>query len=84
LIFFRGKENFNKSIMNELSDEVHVYLDVFVALMLKWIFGEIDGTMIVTLERGQMMLLESKLRKHLLKPQGFLTCINYYSVVCFF
>jgi hypothetical protein len=33
--------------MNEIYDEVHVYLDVFVALMLNWIFGEIGGTMII-------------------------------------
>jgi hypothetical protein len=38
--------------MNDLSDEVHVYLDVFVALMLNWVFGELDGILIVTLEAG--------------------------------
>jgi hypothetical protein len=47
--------------MNELSDEVHVYLDVFVALMLNWIIGELDGTLIITSEGGRMLLLESKL-----------------------
>jgi hypothetical protein len=31
--------------MNEFSDEVHVNLDVFAMLMLKWIFGELDGTL---------------------------------------
>jgi hypothetical protein len=33
--------------MNDISNEVHVYLDVFVALMLNWIFGELDDTLIV-------------------------------------
>jgi hypothetical protein len=33
--------------MNEMSDEVHVSLDVFVALMLNWVFRELDGTLIV-------------------------------------
>jgi hypothetical protein len=33
--------------MNEMFNEVHVYLDVFVALMLNWVFGELDGTLIV-------------------------------------
>jgi hypothetical protein len=47
--------------MNEISDEVHVYLNVFVALLLKWIFGDFDGTLIVTLEGCQMLLMESKL-----------------------
>jgi hypothetical protein len=47
--------------MNEFSDEVLVYLNVFVALMLNWIFGELDGTLIVTLEGGWLLLLESKL-----------------------
>jgi hypothetical protein len=47
--------------MNELSDEVHVYLDVFVALMLKWVFGELDGTMIVAPKASRMLLLEAKL-----------------------
>jgi hypothetical protein len=61
LIFCREKENFNNSIMNELSDEVHVYLDMFVVLMLNWIFGELDGTLIVAPEGGWMLLLESKL-----------------------
>jgi hypothetical protein len=47
--------------MNELFDEIHVYLDVFFALMLNWVFGEIDGTLIVAPKVVQMMLLESKL-----------------------
>jgi hypothetical protein len=38
--------------MNELSDELHVYLDVFFAWMLNWILGELDGNMIVTPEGG--------------------------------
>jgi hypothetical protein len=61
LIVYREKEHFNNSIMNELSDEVHVYLDVFVALMLNWIFGKFYGTLIVAPEGGWMLLLESKL-----------------------
>jgi hypothetical protein len=71
-------------MMNELLDEVHVNIDVFVALMLKWIFGELDGTLIVALEGGQMLLLESKLSKDLSKPQGFMTCINCCLVLCFY
>jgi hypothetical protein len=47
--------------MNELSDEVHVYLDVFATLMLNWVFGELDGTLIVTPKAGRMLVLESKL-----------------------
>jgi hypothetical protein len=47
--------------MNELSDEVHVKLDVFFELMLNWIFGELDGTLIFSPEGGWMLLLESKL-----------------------
>jgi hypothetical protein len=47
--------------MNEIFDEVHVYPDVFVVLMFNWIFGELDDTLIVALEGGQMLLLESKL-----------------------
>ena len=47
--------------MNELSDEVHVYLDVFAMLMLNWVFRELDGTLIVTPKDGRMLLLESKL-----------------------
>jgi hypothetical protein len=47
--------------MNDISDEVNVYLDLFVALMLKWVFGELDDTLIVTLEGFRMLLLESKL-----------------------
>jgi hypothetical protein len=61
LIFSREKENFNKLIMNKLSDEVHVYLDVLAALMLNWVFGELDGTLIVAPKAGRMLLLESKL-----------------------
>jgi hypothetical protein len=40
--------------MNEISDEVHVYFDVLVALMLNWVFGELDGTMIVAPKASQM------------------------------
>jgi hypothetical protein len=47
--------------MNEISNEVHVYLDVFSMLMLNWVFGELDGTLIVAPKVGQMLLLESKL-----------------------
>jgi hypothetical protein len=47
--------------MNENSYKVHVYLDVFVALMLNWVFGELDGTLIVTPKASQMILLECKL-----------------------
>jgi hypothetical protein len=47
--------------MNELSDEVHVYIDLFVVLMLNWVFGELDGTLIVAPNAGRMLLLESKL-----------------------
>jgi hypothetical protein len=47
--------------MNEFYDEVHVYLDLFVVLMLNSIFGELDGTLIVTPNGGLMLLLESKL-----------------------
>ena len=61
MIFYRAKENFNKLIMNELSDEVHVYLDVFFTLMLNWVFGDIDGNLIVTPKAGRMLVLESKL-----------------------
>jgi hypothetical protein len=60
-MFCREKYHFNNLIMNELSDEVHVYLDVFSMLMLNWVFGELDGTLIVTPKDGQMLLLESKL-----------------------
>jgi hypothetical protein len=47
--------------MNELPDEVHVYLDVLDALMLNWVFGELDGTLIVARKDDRMLLLESKL-----------------------
>ena len=47
--------------MNEISDEVHLYLDVSVALMLNWVFGELDGTLIITPKVGWMLVLESKL-----------------------
>ena len=52
--------------------------------MLKWIFGELDGTLIVTPKGGRMLLLESKLWKDLLKPQGLLNYINYFSILCFY
>jgi hypothetical protein len=61
LIFCREKEHFNNSIMNYLSDEVYVYFNVLVALMLKWIFVELDGTLIVAPEGGRILLLEYKL-----------------------
>jgi hypothetical protein len=47
--------------MNELFDEVHVYLDVFSTLMLNWVFGELDGILIVTPKSSRMLVLESKL-----------------------
>jgi hypothetical protein len=47
--------------MNALSDEVHVYLDVLSLMMLNWVFGEIDGTLIVMPKVAQMLLLKSKL-----------------------
>jgi hypothetical protein len=47
--------------MNELYDEVHVYLNVFFVLMLIWMFGEINGTLMFIPKGGWMLLLESKL-----------------------
>jgi hypothetical protein len=47
--------------MNGISNEVHVYLDVFTTLMLNWVFGELDGTLIVSPKDVQMLLPESKL-----------------------
>jgi hypothetical protein len=38
--------------MNDISDEVHLYLDLFVVLMLKWVFGNLDGTLIVAPKDG--------------------------------
>jgi len=70
--------------MNDIFDEVDVHLDVYVVLMLNYIFGELDGTMTVTKEGGWLLLLESKLLKDLSKPQGFLTCINHFSVFNFY
>jgi hypothetical protein len=34
---------------------------MFVALMLSWVFGELDGTLIVAPEAGRMLLPKSKL-----------------------
>jgi hypothetical protein len=47
--------------MNELSDEVHVYLDVFFVLILNWVFGKVDGALIFAPKVGRMLLLEFKL-----------------------
>jgi hypothetical protein len=47
--------------MNEIYDEVHVQLDVFVSLMLNWAFGELDGTHIIAPKATHMLLLEFKL-----------------------
>jgi hypothetical protein len=69
--------------MDELLDEVHLYFNVFVVSMLNWIIVKLNGTMIVTLEGGRMLLLESKILKDLSKTQGFLTCINHCLVLYF-
>ena len=47
--------------MNENSDEVHVYLDVLVEMMFNWVFGDLDGTLIIAPKDGRMLFLESKL-----------------------
>jgi hypothetical protein len=36
-------------------------IDVFFSLILNWVFGKLDGTLIVTPKVGRIMLLESKL-----------------------
>ena len=66
--------------MNDIFYEVHVHIDVYVVLMLNYIFGELDGTLIVTQEGGWMLLLESKLSKDISKSKGFLSCINHFLV----
>ena len=48
-------------IMKKNSDEVHRYVNVFVASMLKWIFGDPDGNFIVAPKGIHMLLLESKI-----------------------
>jgi hypothetical protein len=47
--------------MNEFSDEVHVYLDVFVVLVMNYVFGELVDSMIIAPKSSWMLLLESKL-----------------------
>jgi hypothetical protein len=47
--------------MNELFDEVNVWLDAFSMLILNWVFGELVGTLIVAPKLRQMLLLESKI-----------------------
>jgi hypothetical protein len=70
--------------MNDIFYEVHVHIDVYVVLMLNYIFGDLDGTLIVTQEGGWMLLLESKLWQDTSKPQGFLSCIKHFSVFNFY
>jgi hypothetical protein len=50
--FCREKEHFKNAIINEIYDKVHVYLNVFYVSMLNRIFGELDGTLIITPEGG--------------------------------
>jgi hypothetical protein len=47
--------------MNEIFDEVHVYIYVLIVLMLNWVFEKLDGTLIVTPKAGWMLLLDTKL-----------------------
>jgi len=51
--------------------------------MLNYIFCELDDTLIVTKEGGQMLLLESKIWKDLSNPLGFLTFTNNCSILFF-
>ena len=37
-----------KMIMNKFYDEMHLYLNAFDVLMLYYIFGELDDTLIIT------------------------------------
>jgi hypothetical protein len=53
--------HFKNTITKKVSNEVHVYLNVFFVLMLHWIFGELNDTLIFTPVCGWMLLLESKL-----------------------
>jgi hypothetical protein len=84
LIIYKEEDHFKNAILNHSSDEMHVYLNVFLSLMLYYIFGEIDRTLIVTLYCGRVMCLEYKILKDPLNQEGLLTWINCFSILCFY
>jgi hypothetical protein len=61
LIIFPAIKHFENKILKEHYDEVHIYFNVLVALMLNWFFGYLNGTVTITPECGWMQLLEIKL-----------------------
>jgi hypothetical protein len=59
-------------IMYQLSDVVHMDLDVFGPLLLHWISTKLESTLIVTPNDSWMMKLDAKLGEEVLKPK----CMN--------
>lgn len=59
-------------VMYQLSDVVHMDLDVFGPLSLHWVSTNLESTMIVTPNDSRTMKLDVKLGEEVLKPK----CLN--------
>ena len=44
------KTHVNGAIMHKLSDVVHMDLNVFGSLLLNWIFADLNGTLVITVD----------------------------------
>jgi hypothetical protein len=52
--------------MNQLSDVMHMDLDVFCSLSLHWVSAKFQSALIVTPNDSQMMELDTKLSEEVL------------------
>jgi hypothetical protein len=56
-------------IMYQLSDVMHMDLDVFGPLSLHWVSTKLESTLIVTPNDSRMMELDANLSEEVLKPK---------------
>lgn len=72
---------YENSIMNMLSNEVHVILNMLGVLMLNRVVGDMDGILVVTPKYSRLILGKNKLGQQLTKPKGLLIGYNSYPIL---
>ena len=57
-----------KTILNQLTNKVHMQLNMFGVSMLHWVVRNVNGTLIITPQNNETMRRKAKLSHQLVKP----------------
>ncbi|GMQ05312.1 hypothetical protein CsSME_00050391 [Camellia sinensis var. sinensis] len=83
LIDGSDREKTNSTTGNMLANEMTINLNMFGAIMKNIIVSNLNGTLIVTIERGRIRRRNTHISKEPAKPEKFLSSISKSSVFSF-